>query len=78
MNPDSIVLILPGAEPLAPKERLGRLGTLDLRAVNDGRVLILNDPLGQTPSTAMIALADDLARGMLAWPTPAGAPMGER
>lgn len=78
LNPDSIVLILPGAEPLTRKEQLGRLGTLDLRAVNDGRVLILSDTLGQTPSTAMIALADDLARGMLAWSTPAGAPMGPR
>ena len=77
LNADSIVLILPGAEPLTRREQLGRLGEIGLRSVNAGRVLILNDRLAQTPSTAMIDLADALARGVLAWRTPANAPDDE-
>lgn len=74
--PDGIVLVLPrspGAAPGPPppvdelKSLLGRVGTLDIPAVRSGRVALIDDPLAHTPSTAMIGLADELARILEGW-----------
>lgn len=68
LDPDGIVLIMPGADHARMTDLLGRLGAIGLRALAQRRVLLLNGPLDQTPSTAMIDLADRLASGVLAWP----------
>ncbi len=75
LAPDAIILILPRA-PGTPASThgssgvirlLGRVGTLDIPAVKTGRVALIDDPLAHTPSTAMIALADEMARILGAW-----------
>ncbi len=76
LSPDAIVLILPRGPDAAPgpaptaaelKDLLGRVGTLDVPAVKSGRIAIIDDPLAHTPSTAMIGLADELARILEGW-----------
>lgn len=73
--PDGIILIMPRSPRTPAEERaggdamggLGRLGTLDIPAVKNGRVAILDDPLAHTPSTAMIGLADEMVRVLDGW-----------
>lgn len=72
LAPGAIVLIAPraggGVDPVSVEEirrRLGRIGGLDIPAVRDGRLGLIDDPLALTPSTAMAGFADELA-GMLA------------
>ncbi len=75
LTPDAIVLILPrppGAPASPPaaeslRQRLGRVGELDIPAVRAGRIALIDDPLAHTPSTAMIGLADALARILKGW-----------
>ncbi len=76
LSPDAIVLILPRAHDAAPgpaptaaelKNMLGRVGTLGVPAVRSGRIALIDDPLAHTPSTAMIGLADELARILEDW-----------
>lgn len=77
LAPDAIILILPRSPEAAPRlaapgreelERLiGRLARLDLRAVERGRLALIDDPLAHTPSTAMIDLADEMARLLEGW-----------
>lgn len=75
LSPDAMLLILPRA-PGAPggpggrgaaQERLGRLGTLDVPAVREGRVAVIDDPLAHTPSTAMIGVAGEMAGVLRGW-----------
>jgi ABC-type Fe3+-hydroxamate transport system substrate-binding protein len=64
--PDVIVLVLPRDHRAPPPEggerarvgrtatgALGRLASLDLPAISSGRVVLIDHPLGLTPSTAM-------------------------
>jgi len=78
LAPDAIILIMPrspGAPPRAsgphtPQEALlllGNLGVLDIPAVTTKRVAVIDDPLAHTPSTAMIALADEMAKVLAGW-----------
>ncbi len=55
---DSVRLVL---------ERLGRVGTLDIKAVRSGRVALIDDPLALLPSTSMADFADDLAAILEGW-----------
>lgn len=66
LDPDSIVLFMPGAKGEAD-ELLGAMGRVGLRAATDRRVMVIRDPLCLTPSTAMIGVADDIARQAAAW-----------
>jgi ABC-type Fe3+-hydroxamate transport system substrate-binding protein len=75
LAPDAIILISPRS-PEAPSREtsaedvraiLGGLGGLDIPAVGDGRLALIDDPLSLTPSSAMIAFADDLARILAGW-----------
>jgi ABC-type Fe3+-hydroxamate transport system substrate-binding protein len=77
LAPDAIILILP-RPPNAPappnpataaelRALLGRVGELDIPAVRDGKLALIDDPLAHTPSTAMAGLADELARLLDAW-----------
>jgi ABC-type hemin transport system substrate-binding protein len=75
LEPGAIVLIAPrtgeattdppGADEL--RRRLGRLATLDIPAVRTGRIALIDHPLALTPSTAMAAFADELARVLEVW-----------
>lgn len=69
LDPDSIVLFMPGADPARVRDLLGPLAALDLRAVREGRVAVLNHPRAQTPGPAAIDLARALAEAARAWPT---------
>ncbi|MBL0926088.1 MAG: ABC transporter substrate-binding protein [Phycisphaerales bacterium] len=74
LDPDSIVLILPGAPGVAAggqQEALARLtpeGQPALRAAREGRVMLINDRLAHTPSSAMAAAARVIASTAAAWP----------
>lgn len=73
LKPDAIVLVLPRApkdpslegDAEAVRRALGKIAELEVPAVRDGRVALIDDPLAQTPSTAMIAFSDRL-HGLLA------------
>lgn len=75
MAPDAIIVLAPreaGAEPVAwtPEQvraRLGRLGELDIPAVKNGRLAVIDDPLGLTPSTALLGVTDKMERMLGAW-----------
>lgn len=51
------------------KSRLGGLAKLDLPAVRNGRVLLIDDPLSLTPSTAMLDFTRRLETQLRAWDT---------
>lgn len=60
LNPDTIVVLAPGASPDRLDEFRAPLRALGLRAATDHRVIIDTHPENQTPSTAMISLAERL------------------
>ena len=70
MDPGVIVLVMPRApgEQAAPSdwrpssEELGSLAGLGMRAVESGRVVLIDDPLALLPSTAFIGVSDQLER----------------
>ncbi len=66
--PDTIVLVLPRSRgrPASPDARaaLGSLSGLGLAAVKAGRVVLIDDPACQIPSTSMIRFAEALAEGL--------------
>jgi ABC-type Fe3+-hydroxamate transport system substrate-binding protein len=84
LAPDAIIIVSPRPRgtPAGPPERgealrarLGTLAMLDIPAMRDSRVALIDDPLSLTPSTAMIGLAESMAeilRGWAAPPPPAG------
>lgn len=49
------------------RERLGVLADLPIPAVQHERVMLIDDPLALTPSTAMGPLADEIADQLLEW-----------
>ena len=79
LDPAAIVLIAPRAtggaagkeaEPLGAEQirgRLGRIGSLDIRAVRDGRLAVIDDPFSLLPSTSMAGFADRLAEILDIW-----------
>lgn len=77
LAPDAIVLVLPRDPGVGPRERpptpdelramLGAIGRLDIPAVRRGRLALIDHPMGHIPSSAMIDVADDLARVLVAW-----------
>jgi ABC-type Fe3+-hydroxamate transport system substrate-binding protein len=68
VDPDSLLLILPGADASRIDELLGPLRSLDLRAVRQGRVGLINEPRAQTPGPSAISVAEDLRAIVLSWP----------
>ena len=48
---------------------LGRAAELNVPAIKNKRVAVIDDPLGLTPSTAMIGVADELAGIVMDWGT---------
>lgn len=77
LDPAGIVLIAPRTEEregavgdttVRPAmDRLGRIGTLDIRAVREGKIALIDDPLALLPSTSMADFADRLAEILGAW-----------
>lgn len=65
IDPAAIVLIQPGADAAAPD--LGVLDGLPLRAIRDGRLLVITDPALNTPSTALVRFAERLDESALSW-----------
>ncbi|MBX3351633.1 MAG: ABC transporter substrate-binding protein [Phycisphaeraceae bacterium] len=74
LYPDSIALFIPGADPSRKAELLGILASLDLRAVNSGRVAIVNHPSAQVPGPAVIDVANQLREAISSWPFLADVP----
>ncbi len=68
LEPDSIALFVPDADQARRDELLGLLGSLDLRAVREGRVAIVNHPRCQTPGPSVVEVAKALRDAVLAWP----------
>ncbi len=82
MSPDGIVLIEPRAarspttrplnrssdfDPADLRSRLGKLAELDIPAVRNGHIALIDDPLALTPSTAMIGFGERLRHILMAW-----------
>jgi iron complex transport system substrate-binding protein len=63
LSPDVIFLLLPGEPPLrGPKDpRLAGLREVDVPAVRDGRVILLNDPAVLLPGPSMSITAASMA-----------------
>jgi ABC-type Fe3+-hydroxamate transport system substrate-binding protein len=68
LGPDSIALFIPDADPARLDELLGALRSLELRAVREGRVALVNHPRCQTPGPSAIDVAESLRDAVLAWP----------
>lgn len=64
MRPDVIVLLQPGAKPLdgADDHRLRDFAGLDIPAVHNDRIHLINDPHAMLPSTNLPGLARQLAQ----------------
>jgi len=75
IDPDAIVLVAPRPRdtsaivhsPQQIVEMLGPLSGRGLAAVEHGRVAVIDDPLCQTASTALIGFADELAEILARW-----------
>jgi ABC-type hemin transport system substrate-binding protein len=71
LAPDVIILVAPGTDPastsLEAVARLGPIAQLDIPAVKRLRVSVVTNPLGLTPSTPMIDLADEFAFILRTW-----------
>lgn len=74
LDPGVVVLVrprAPGAEPAradwrATADDLGSLAGIGMRAVEEGRVVLIDDPLGLLPSTSFIGVSGALTRGLAA------------
>lgn len=79
LAPRGIVLILPRSPdnatrtadtevgPRDPMQRLGALRGLTIPAVSSGRVVLIDDPLALTPSSALRGVADSLDAALRRW-----------
>jgi ABC-type Fe3+-hydroxamate transport system substrate-binding protein len=66
LDPDTIVLFAPGVDVSALDDALAPLDDLHLRAVDSGRVVLINHPKCLTPSAAMIDVANQTAEALAA------------
>jgi len=76
LDPDSILIFAPGADPARAADLLGPLAHAQLRAVEAGRFAVIAHTHGLTPSTAMIDVARETSAAVLAWPPIAPPPSG--
>ncbi len=74
LNPDGIVLVIPRAPGQTEEMHdadlpsiLGPLADLEVVAVREGRVALIDEPTALTPSTAMIVFANRLAELLATW-----------
>lgn len=64
LDPDTIILLAPGAASERTDELLAPLRSLGLRAAREQRVIIDTHPENQTPSSAMVGLAERLREAL--------------
>jgi ABC-type Fe3+-hydroxamate transport system substrate-binding protein len=74
IDPDSIVLIMPGEEESNIEAALGPLADVDLRAVRENRVLLVNHPHALTPSTSLIEVARNIVEACEGMTPPGDSP----
>ncbi len=76
LKPDAIIMVLPRARDAAPMtdvqpdtliSLVPALASMNIPAVTNRKVALIDDPLSQTPSTALIKFADDLAAILGSW-----------
>jgi ABC-type Fe3+-hydroxamate transport system substrate-binding protein len=77
LAPDGIILIQPrgrdeppgglGADAAEIERRLGPLARLNIPAIDNARVALIDDPLAHTPSTAMVGLTQRVESILAAW-----------
>lgn len=76
LAPDGIIIFAPrpprspAPAPATPDQLIalfGRAGELDIPAFKNKHVALIDDPLSLTPSTAMIPVADEIARILSDW-----------
>jgi ABC-type Fe3+-hydroxamate transport system substrate-binding protein len=75
LAPDGIIIFAPRkpgtpAEDPGPEElltRLGRLGTLDIPAVKNRRIALIDEPFALTPSTALIEVGQRIEQILTRW-----------
>lgn len=79
LAPDAIVVFAPRPRDAAgigaraapgPREALaalGGIGSLDIPAIRDGRVWLIDDPLGLMPASSLATIADQLGEAFEAW-----------
>jgi len=75
LAPDGIIIFRPRPMGVAPDERswddlvagLGRVGELDIPAVREQHIAVIDHPLGLLPSTSARELADELERVLAEW-----------
>jgi ABC-type Fe3+-hydroxamate transport system substrate-binding protein len=72
MDPDSILLLMPGADPERVDELLGPLAKLDLRCVREGRVGVVTDAMVNFPATSITRVVREILEITAGW-TPPGA-----
>lgn len=68
MDPDTILLIMPGADPSDTTTLLGPLARLGLRAEREGRVAVVTDPYCQTPCSRLAGVAEAMADSLASLP----------
>lgn len=71
IDPESLLLIMPGADAGRIEELLGPLARLDLRCVRDGRVGVITDELANLPATTIGRMVREIREITDPWP-PAG------
>ncbi len=64
LDPDTILLLSPGANPDKLTELLGPVADWRIRAVEAGRVGLVSHPLSQTACTAMVEVADEMVKAL--------------
>lgn len=75
--PDAIIIFIPRPASAPPRSsppthaelrtHLGRLATLNIPAIAANRIALIDDPMCQLPSTAMIGVAEEMARVLEEW-----------
>lgn len=74
LAPAAIVLVSPASgkgegsrDPALVAQRLGIIGTMDIPAVREGHLALIDDPLALVPGTSMARFADQLAAILAKW-----------
>ena len=73
LQPDSILLLIPGGDPNRINELLGPLADLDLRAIREGRVALVRNEMTHLPATSILDLVREILDATAPWETQATA-----